>query len=92
MFTLRISSDAVRIAIQTVVPHFDVQNLSEDRTFEKAGLDSLDHAQILIALEDLYGAHVDDGDFDRCNSIASIVHYFETANPSLKAGSSGREI
>jgi acyl carrier protein len=66
---------AVRRAIREAVDRPMVASLEADTDFYDVGLDSLDHAQILMRIEELYGLVVADTDFDLCRSIAAIVAY-----------------
>lgn len=66
----------VRAAIESAVDRIGgVEAIGIATGFDDWGLDSLDHAQILIRIEELYGLQVADGDFDECRSIAAIIDY-----------------
>lgn len=65
----------VRRAIVSAVDRIPVDELGDDEDFYAYGLDSLEHAQILMRVEELYGLRVADADFDECISIAAIVGY-----------------
>ncbi|MFG1358096.1 acyl carrier protein [Xanthobacter pseudotagetidis] len=66
---------AVRQAIREAVDRPGVDSLGADTDFYRVGLDSLDHAQILMRVEELFGLTVADADFDLCRSISAIVAY-----------------
>ncbi len=70
-----LSEKDVRDAIADAVDRVSLDDLGVDENFYRFGLDSLDHAQILIRLEELYGLRVADADFEKCLSIAAIVDY-----------------
>ena len=67
----------VRAAIAGAVDTVDAAAIDPAADFEDCGLDSLDHASIILRIEELYGLRVADGDFDACRSIVAIVAYFQ---------------
>lgn len=70
-----LSEEQVRAAIAEAVDRAGAASIGADTDFEDAGLDSLDHAQILIRIEERYGLHVADADMAECRSIAAILAY-----------------
>lgn len=74
-----LTEDEVRRAIADSVDRVDVATIGAETDFGDAGLDSLDHAQILIRVEELYGVRIADDDFALCSSIAAIRAYSRTA-------------
>lgn len=52
-----------KLASITLDPHED---------FYTQGLDSLDHVQILMKIEEAFGFQFADTDYDACNSLAGI--------------------
>lgn len=72
----------VRDVMSSVVHGFDASSLDEERPFFELGIDSLDAAQVLMAIEERFGLRVADGDFELCDSLANIVRYFATRSPS----------
>lgn len=73
-----LSEKDVRDAITAAVDRVSVDDLGIDENFHRFGLDSLDHAQILIRLEEIHGLRVADADFEKCLSIAAIIDYSRT--------------
>lgn len=65
----------IRRVIGESVANFDATSLNPAASFSDAGLDSLDHASVLLALQEEYGLEVPDEDVDLCNSIESILAY-----------------
>lgn len=65
----------IRKAIEACVSDFDPSALRVDEDFLEAGLDSLDHADILMALQDAHGLRVPDEDLEFCRSIQGILEY-----------------
>ncbi len=65
----------VRNAIAKSVVKFDVASLDLDTEFTDAGLDSLDHATILLTLQEVHNLRVPDHDIDQCTSIRTILEY-----------------
>ncbi|BBK30032.1 acyl carrier protein [Stella humosa] len=77
-----LSEADIRAAIADAVDRGDLAALGIETDFYDFGLDSLDHAQILMRVEDLYGLHVADADFPACRSIAAIAAYSrQSADP-----------
>lgn len=65
----------VRDAIAKSVVNLDAASLNVDTDFTDAGLDSLDHASILLALQEEHNLAVPDADVDQCTSIRAILDY-----------------
>lgn len=72
---MQITAEKVRAAIASSVPNFNVKALALDQNFYDDGLDSLDHASILLALQEEVGLNVPDEDVDKCVSINEILEY-----------------
>lgn len=53
--------------------------LDVELDFYTQGLDSLDHVQILMKVEEAFGAHFEDTDYDECHSIERIAEYLVRA-------------
>ena len=53
----------------------DAAKLPAEATFANSGIDSLDHAAILLLLQERYGLVVPDEDLSRTTSIAGILAY-----------------
>jgi acyl carrier protein len=71
-----LSEQDVRAAIASVVDTVDAAALDAAADFDDCGLDSLDHASVILRIDELFGLRVADGDLDECRSIAAIVAYF----------------
>lgn len=65
----------IRRVIEQCVTNFDATSLDPAVSFSDAGLDSLDQASVLLALQEEYGLVVPDEDVDLCNSIQNILDY-----------------
>jgi acyl carrier protein len=72
-----VTEQQVRMAIASVVDTVDAAAIDAAMDFDECGIDSLDHASVIMRIEELYGLRVADGDFDECRSIAAIVAYFQ---------------
>jgi len=70
-----VTEQDVRQAIGSVIDRIDSGSIGRETDFYDCDLDSLDHAHIILRLEELYGLKVADGDFDECCSIAAIIDY-----------------
>jgi acyl carrier protein len=71
----------VRLAIASAVDRVPVEDLGLEEGFYAYGLDSLEHAQILMRVEEIHGLRVADADFDLCISIATILEYSGRETP-----------
>ena len=70
-----ISEKQIRNLITNQVEGFNMSQLSHEQNFVDAGIDSLDHMSILLALEEEYGIHVPDEALDQCSSIGGIIAF-----------------
>ena len=70
-------TDKIKNLITNVVIGFDIEKLSEDQNLTDSGIDSLEHMNILLAIEEQYGIKIPDEDIDECNSIKGIVLYIK---------------
>ena len=69
----------IKNIIQETVIGFDVDSLDESQDFSEAGIDSLDHLSILLALEEKFDINkIPDEDIDLCSSIAGILSYLKS--------------
>lgn len=70
-----LTEQIVRAVIGGAVDRVSTSDLESAEDFYDFGLDSLDHAMILLRLEETYGLHVAEEDFELCSSIEAIVAY-----------------
>lgn len=71
-----VTPDVIRKLISEVVSGEEVLSMSIDITFDDAGIDSLDQAQILLALQEQYEVEVPEGEEDDYNTIKKILTLF----------------
>jgi acyl carrier protein len=75
-----ISNVDIRNTIQDAVMGFDIDKLGDSQDFTDAGIDSLDHLSILLALEENFSIKkIPDEDIDECKSISGILNYLSNA-------------
>lgn len=55
----------------------DLVEFDRELDFYTQGLDSLDHVQILMKVEETFGMRFADTDFDECNSIDRIAAFLQ---------------
>lgn len=72
-------------AIRTVNSSLARRDLAPALDFYTQGFDSLDHIQILMKIEDLFGVTFDDTDFDDCNSVDSIAAFLIRSRVDMPA-------
>jgi acyl carrier protein len=65
----------IRSAIQKTVVGIDAAALDASADFYNSGIDSLDHASILLELQEKNGLVVPDDDLAECRSIQGILTY-----------------
>ena len=70
-----INSMMIRVIIEESVVGFDVNALEDEMSFQEAGIDSLDHANILFTIEDQFKVKIPNEAVDICSSIKGIVEY-----------------
>ena len=71
-----VTSDEIRAIIGDTVIGLDVSTLENDARFSESGIDSLDHANILLAIEELLGVHFpEEEDVDQWGSIGAVLEY-----------------
>lgn len=58
--------------INFIISSRDLNLSDKDKTFDDLGMDSLDQAQVLISLQDVYDFDVPEGKEDEFNSISKI--------------------
>lgn len=73
--TVKLTEQAVRDVIASVVERVSTDDLGASEDFYDFGFDSLDHAQILMRVEEVLGVPVADEDVDDCRSINAILEY-----------------
>ena len=71
-----VTPEVIRKLISEVVSGEEVLSMSIDITFDDAGIDSLDQAQILLALQEQYEVEVPEGEEDNYNTIKKILTLF----------------
>ena len=69
----------VRAAIAKTVPHIDASVVSAQALFQTAGMDSLDHFNILFELETKHGLVFSGEDIAQLSSIQQIVEFSNRA-------------
>lgn len=70
-----LNSENIRTIVEENVIGFDVASLSDETNFQEAGLDSLDHANILFAIEDKFNVQIPDEAVAECSTIQGIIDY-----------------
>lgn len=79
---MMITEENIRQAISKALKRFDVDQLQSNQNFSDAGLDSLDHASIILALDEHCGIEIPESDIESCDSIDAILAYARVAEPS----------
>jgi len=63
--------------ISEKISGIDLEIIKSKTEFSDVGIDSLDHAVILLALDEEFGIKIADNDVDKCNSIDNILCYMK---------------
>ena len=61
------------------VKGIDLSGIDNDKSFSDLGIDSLDQASFLMAIDEAFGINIPDSDVDKCYSIESTLHYLKSA-------------
>ena len=72
---MAVTEPDIRDAIQKTVAGIDAKAIDVSADFYDSGIDSLDHASILLELQEKNGLVVPDGDLAKCRSIQGILNY-----------------
>lgn len=73
--TLKLIKERV-ILVLSLYDKVDPNKLSVESHFHKdLGLDSLDHVEVIMAMEDEFGFEIPDMDADKLNSPKDIIQY-----------------
>lgn len=72
-----LDGNQIRSIIQGAVKGVDVAGLADEQDFSDAGIDSLDHSMILLAIEEKTSIKIPDEAVDRCASVAGIMAFLE---------------
>ena len=78
-----VTEKQLRGVIAEIVPTIDAASLPADAAFTNNGIDSLDHAAILLALQERHGLVVPDEDLSQTTSIADILVYAAERQPRV---------
>lgn len=70
-----ITEQDIRDVIGKTIDDFDAAALSASDDFFDAGLDSLDHATVLLGIQEDCGLTIPDEAVDQCRSINGILEY-----------------
>lgn len=65
----------IKMAAQQANAKLSLLDLDPDEDFYTQGLDSLDHVQILMKVEEFSGVQFSDGDYDACSCLRQIEQF-----------------
>lgn len=72
---VKLTEQGVRDVISSVIDRITTDDLGTAEDFYDFGFDSLDHAQILMGIEDAFGLPIGEDDVDACRSIQAILDH-----------------
>jgi acyl carrier protein len=78
-----ITEQEVRDLINNAVQGVDMSRLAPEADFVDFGLDSLDVAGILMAVDEGFKIKIPDEDIERCSSIKGLVAYCNAQTPVI---------
>lgn len=64
--------------IRNIVVGFDTADLKDDQDFIEAGIDSLDHSNILLAIEEKTNIAIPDEEVEKCSTINGIISFLNS--------------
>lgn len=63
----------IRTILTGVSPGVSWEEVGADESISDAGLDSLDKANVLLKVEEDYGIHIPDEEYDELDTIAQVI-------------------
>jgi len=75
-----IDSNEIKNIIADTVIGFDTVNLKNNQLLLDAGMDSLDHMTVLLAIEEKYDYIIPNEDVDQCLTIDGIIACLQSQN------------
>jgi acyl carrier protein len=69
------TSSKLRAIIEQTVAGFDASAMGDDQLFRDAGIDSLDHLNVLLAVEEQFGVEIPDEDSKSLNTLNALLAY-----------------
>ena len=75
-----INSEKIKTIIIEEIKGFDISNLDDNKNFQDAGIDSLDHINILFSLQEKYNIDIPDEAVEKCSSINGIISFVNDNN------------
>jgi len=69
------TSSKLRAIIEQTVAGFDASSMRDDQLFRDAGIDSLDHLNVLLAVEEQFGVEIPDEDSKSLNTLNALLAY-----------------
>ncbi|GGI80014.1 acyl carrier protein [Legionella impletisoli] len=78
-----ITEQVIKKLITETIKGIDISRLGIEDNFVEFGLDSLDLASILMAIDERLGVNIPDKDVDQCSSIQGIVDYCRNKEVAL---------
>ncbi len=76
-----LTEENLRKILTDKVMGIDTDKIGIETEFSDVGIDSLDHAVLLLSLDEEFGIKIPDKDVERCNSIKNILLYVKEVNP-----------
>lgn len=74
---MNITHDEILSLIEITDVLADISTIKADASLTKAGIDSLEMMNILLAIEEQYNIKIPDEDIDALDTVNSIVAYLE---------------
>ena len=72
---MRVGGEEIVKLMQQCAIRIDYDNLEYSTIFKDIGLDSLDFANLLLAVEEKYGVTIPDEEVDGLSSVQAIVNF-----------------
>ena len=76
----------IKVAAQQANAKLSLLELDPEEDFYTQGLDSLDHVQIIMKVEEFSGVQFGDSDYDACTSLLEIEQFL-LARGRMESGS-----
>jgi len=72
---MTVSQEQIVSLIQGAGVSADISGIKGDASLRKAGVDSLDMMNVLLAIEEKFGIKIPDDDIDDLDTVENIVSY-----------------
>jgi acyl carrier protein len=74
---MEISFESILTILKRSAEDVQFDQIKIDTSLKKSGFDSMDKASSMLDIEETFGIAIPDSDFDKLDTIGSIIEYLE---------------